>query len=69
MLEQTILDDENGIINNNDAGHANEQGSKVEVLKVKKIIIHGPQGKFGFLKFWDYILDYYTVLLQINLSI
>ena len=29
---------------------ANEQGNYVEVLKVKKIIMHGPQGKLGFFK-------------------
>jgi len=46
---------------------ANEQGGQVEVLKVKKIIVRGPQGKLGFLKLWDCILDYYTVLLLIKL--
>ena len=37
----------------------NEQGNYVEVLKVKKIIMHGPQGKLGFFKLWDCILDCY----------
>ena len=45
---------------------ANEQGNYVEVLKVKKIIMHGPQRKLGFFKLWDFTLLYCVILDKIE---